>query len=206
MGSLFNSEIFKSFWLPTLVLLIPMILLLINRPLLKNKEIYSTVLGVMLGVTLGFGADILKRSLDDYNKKRDLRIASLNLLSEDAKTIYCMMWTYDVLLSNQDDLSKLLKQGVPPPFKLNYWSVFKGDKDFLLLAADEPFNSIFRQMRYFEDISQLIERAHNNDRKAGLEAYAVYNLTIKNKQHEELLLNFMPPAEIQNLRKKCSTY
>lgn len=77
-------------WFP--VLLIALFLLLAFRITgYSDPETIKVALGVMLGVALGFVADILKRSLDEFQKRSNLRRTALALLKTDAENIFRSM-------------------------------------------------------------------------------------------------------------------
>ncbi|MEO0089311.1 MAG: hypothetical protein ABIK56_02125 [candidate division WOR-3 bacterium] len=68
---------------------------------IRDQQIFNVVLGITLGVVLGFVADITKRSLDDFQEWYRLRRIALKLLKEDTTRIYRTMWLYDRLIKTE---------------------------------------------------------------------------------------------------------
>ena len=195
-------EILKIFAIPaTLVLTI--IVILPRFIDINLQETSNVVLGVMLGVVLGFSADLIKRGFDDLAKMRRFKKISLRLLEEDAEDIYRLLWLYEwAQKSNQ--ISKVIKKQTPPMINLNYWNILKRDKEFLLLGIDEPFNDIFNYMWTFEKIISQIRLAEEGSEKAANIAIKLYKITIKEGFHKKLLLLFKTEQEIKELDKKYS--
>jgi hypothetical protein len=190
-------DIVKVFWLPTLIILIPIVLLFILYITDKSrldKETLRVVLGVMLGVMLGFASDIAKRSYDDFIDKDSLRKASFNLLKEDAKRIYQNMWMFDYVL-NDKKTPEVAKEDIPPALDMRYWSKLKMDNKFLIQAADEPFNQIFKLFGDLEYINDQITLAEKGDKAATYFAKKFYRDAWRLKVPKKLVKYFMNENE-----------
>jgi len=193
-------EILKIFAIPA-TLILTIIVILPRFIDINLQETSNVVLGVMLGVVLGFSADLIKRGFDDLAKMRRFKKISLRLLEEDAEDIYRLLWLYEwTQKSNQ--ISKVIKKQIPPMINLNYWNVLKRDKEFLLLGVDEPLNDIFKYMWTFEKINSQIRLAEEGSEKAANIAIKLYKITIKEGYHKKLLLLFKTEQEIKELDKK----
>jgi len=182
-------EILKAFAIPVILIIIT-IIVFIKFIYINNQETSHIVLGIMLGVILGFTADLIKRGLDDLSKLHKMRKISLRLLEEDAEDIYRIIWLLES--SPKSDYT-------PPEFDLKYWNLLKQDKEFLMLGVNEPFNEIFKMMWNFEKINYQIklEKKENH-----LVRYLPYQLIISQEAHKKLLLMFKTEQEIKEIDKK----
>jgi len=191
------SEILKAFLVPTILIIIT-IITLVTFIDINNQETSHIVIGIMLGVILGFTADLIKRGLDDLNKLQKMRKISFRLLEEDAEDIYRIvwLWSWNWKFSHKSDL-------VQPEFNLKYWNLLKQDKEFLMLGVNEPFNEIFKMMWNFEKINYQTKLAKKVSRKTYLGNQSTfYQLTILKNAHKKLLLMFKTEKEIKEIDKK----
>ena len=182
-------EILKAFAIPVILIIIT-IIVFIKFIYINNQETSHIVLGIMLGVILGFTADLIKRGLDDLSKLHKMRKISLRLLEEDAEDIYRIVWLWES--SPKSDYT-------PPEFDLKYWNLLKQDKEFLMLGVNEPFNEIFKMMWNFEKINYQIKLAKKENH---LVKYLPYQLIISQEAHKKLLLMFKTEQEIKEIDKK----
>ncbi len=192
-------EILKTFSMPGILILI-IIVVLTKFIDINNQEISYIVLGVMLGVILGFTAELIKRGLDNLTKMQRLKKISLRLLEEDAEDIYLLLWLWEwAQKSNKipEDVNKQL----PPMIDFKYWNFLKQDKEFLLLGVNEPFNTIFNNMWNFEKINSQIRLAERGNKEAAELAIRLYNITVEKGSHKRLLLLFKTEQEIKELDK-----
>ena len=91
--------ILSHFWIPILILVC--FLIFIRQINISGVESKRVVLGIILGVILGFGADIAKRGYDDLVQEQRLKKTAMKLLAEDAKGIYQSIWLWDRLLKSR---------------------------------------------------------------------------------------------------------
>ena len=193
-------EILKAFAIPVILIIIT-IVFFIKFIYINNQETSHIVLGIMLGVILGFTADLIKRGLDDLSKLHKMRKISRRLLEEDAEDIYLLLWLYErAQKSNQ--ISEDVKKQLPPMIDFKYWNLLKQDKEFLLLAVTEPFNKIFNYMWGFEKTNSQIRLAERGSKEATNIAIKSYKSHVKKEDHKKLLLFFKKEQEIKKLDKK----
>jgi hypothetical protein len=197
-------EIMESFWVPMLFLILS-IVFLFKLTNIKDTQSFQVVIGIILGVVLGFTADIMKRSFDEYQCKMKLRKSSLKLLKNDAHGVYRTFWQYENM-QKSINLPFNAESIIPPKLDLKYWSFLKKEKDFLLLASKPPFDQIFEAMWELEKINDQIEKAQSVDNQARGLAKAFYNQSINDKFHKKLLLLFMTLVEIEELEKKFNEF
>ncbi len=195
-------RILKAFWLPILLLAI-ILGLLARLTNISDQQSFNIILGIGLGVVLGFIADISKRSLDDFQNDIKLRNSALKLLGLDAKRIYQTMSLYDGLMKMEGKVAEHAKKQVPPPLGLKYWSRLSQSNAFLLLAGEAPFDQIFSDFWEMDNIDDLIHRAvDHQDREAAKMAMGIYILAIQKQHHRQILLHFMSENEIEEMEKK----
>ena len=187
-------EILKALAIPAILILTTIIVFkkFIN---INNQETSYIILGIMLGVILGFTADLIKKGLDDLSKLYKMRKISLRLLEEDAEDIYLIVRRWLSSLTSKSGYT-------PPEFSLKYWNLLKQDKEFLLLGVNEPFNKIFKMMWYFEKINYQFKLEKNEGRKTYLSKPPSYQLIISQQPHRKLLLMFKTEQEIKEIDKK----
>lgn len=197
------------YWLPEAlkVFAVPLILIIILFFALprfidfRNQELARIVLAVMLGVLLGFTADLTKRGVDDLSNKHKIRKVAKRLLEEDARGIYRSVWLWDKL-QKDSNIPANLKGSVPPKLDLQYWDIMRKNSEFLMLAADAPFDDIFKAMLEFEKINEQIRLAEGGKAEACQFARAFYLLSMQEKSHKKLLLLFKTEREIEDLDRK----
>jgi len=193
-------EISKILAIPAIFILMTIVIL--TRFIdINNQEISNVVLGVMLGVILGFSADLIKRGIDDLTKTRRLSKISLKLLEQDAENIYKEIYLWS-LFQKADNIPMEAKAHIPAEIDLKYWNFLKQDKEFLMLGANEPFNKIFHIMWDFEKINYQIELAKRGNKGAFQLAIGLYQLTVKDEIHKKLLLMFKTEQEIKEIDEK----
>jgi hypothetical protein len=195
-------EILKILAIPAIFILI--IIVILTRYIdINNQEISNVVLGVMLGVILGFSADLIKRGIDDLTKTQRLKKISLKLLEQDAENIYGEIYLWDSF-QKAGNIPMEAKAHIPPEIDLKYWNLLKRDKEFLMLGSNEPFNEIFNTMWNFEKINYQIELAKRGNKGAFQFSIGLYQLTVKEGLHKKLLLMFKTEQEIKEIDEKYS--
>jgi len=78
-------EMLKAFAIPVILIIIT-IIVFIKFVGINNQETSHIVLGIMLGVILGFTADLIKRGLDDLSNLHKMRKISLRLWKKMRRT------------------------------------------------------------------------------------------------------------------------
>jgi hypothetical protein len=192
----FFKSVLSHFWIPILILILFCIFL--RQLNIQDVEAERLVLGIIFGIVLGFGADIAKRGYDDLVQEGRLKKAAMRLLTEDAKDVYRTMWLWEKALQSSQTPPGIAS-AVPPALNLKYWNKLKENNDFLMLAAEEPFTSIFKKMWDFEALNEQIMLANTGDRHASLFAKGFYQTSIDEGLHKKLLLFFMDEQEIKTL-------
>jgi len=187
-------EILKAFAIPAILILI-IIIVFTKFIYINNQETSYIILGIMLGVILGFTADLIKKILDDLSKLYKMRKISLRLLEEDAEDIYLIVSAW-----YRESSKKLGSK--PPEFDLKYWNLLKKDKEFLMLGVNEPFNEIFKMMWNFEKINYQFKLAKMENLPTYLGKLLPYQLIIMQEAHRKLLLMFKTKQEIEEIDKK----
>lgn len=191
------SDFFSVLWLPILFIAVAGFLLYrINFTL--------EILGIALGVILGFVSQISVASFNEFRKKHQLKVASHRLLQQDAEIIYRTMWSYDRLLQSDKppEIAKQVESMLPPRLNLQYWESLKKDLDFLLLAQDTLFAQIFHDFFELEKLNQLIDQGSSGDQRSAQMAIGIYRVAIRDNHHRNLLLHFMSSNDIDDLDRK----
>lgn len=186
----------KFFWLP-IILLIGWVLFL-KKLNIAEVQTQQIVLGIVLGTSLGFISEILKRSWDDFQKKNQIRNVAKTLLAQDALSIYQTMELYKGFLADQNVPKEMNKDSFLPPVpEMEYWKRLSTDKDFVLLAGEPPFDEWYKEMFSFEKLSRFAGEAMVQAKdetmkyKPMVGIYIVsYRDTISNDQHKKFALKF----------------
>lgn len=196
-----------QFW-PVLLLLVVCFLFLYFFSRLGTSESFNVVLGISLGVLLGFLADISKRTFDDISKKETFRKSVLRLLEQDAKSVYTLFENFKGMIESagQPNTPEGIEHAIPPNIEMRYWDKFSQRDDFLLLATEDPFSKIFRRFWEFEKLNKLIHDAQNVEnetqkKNSGMFAYAISRQVLKGKDHEYLLGLFLNTDELEEYKK-----
>jgi len=195
----------RVLWFP-LLLLVVFLFALVRFSGIQNAETARVVLGVMLGVGLGFLADILKRSLDEYFRLENLKKSAFKLLKEDAKGMFRTIEVYksawDSRASAPEEARTAMESSLPLRFEFRYWDRFNKDNDFLLLGSEAPFNKIFSEFWEYEKILKLIDQAKaEKNNQAGMMAVVMYRETMEKGHHKDFLKLFMDQEEFENYEK-----
>jgi len=150
----FNNfgELIKDISIP-LLLLVVVGYLLLKTVNISDEETLNVILGVALGVVLGFIANMFKDVIDEFRGQNKLKKIALKLLEQDARKIHRTMWLYDRLLKSKE-VPEEVKNTIPPPLELRYWSYLSQSNNFLLLGSEFPFNEIFNELWEFEKINE----------------------------------------------------
>ena len=175
------SEVIKELTLPTIFFLVVVILwpTFVN---IKGSEKSSVISGVVLGVLLGFIANLYQEGIIDISKDFQFRESVKKLLKADVEGVYRTVSLWENAIKDQE-----FSGGMPPELHLNYWNVLKEDKEFLMLANDDYFDKIFKEMWDFEQIDQEI-KLENEDKNRPKFVLVWYREIIKDESPKKLLL------------------
>ena len=124
----------EELWLPLALIIVAIFL---GIKFLPKEDAPRIVIGVALGVFIGFVVEILTRNYTDFRNKIKLEKAALELLKADAITIYKCFYSYEILL--KDDLPDA---ALPPELGLKNWNLLKQNVDFLLLSTAPPLKNM----------------------------------------------------------------
>lgn len=186
----------KFFWLP-IVLLFGWVLFL-KKLDITGAQAQQVVLGIVLGTSLGFISEILKRSWDDFQKKNQIRKVAKTLLAQDALSIYQTMELYKRFMVAKNIPQEIKRESLLPPVpEMEYWERLSTDKDFILLAWETPFDAWYKQMFSFEKLNRFAEEAKiqikdgtmKEKPMAGIYLVA-YKDTISKDLHKKFALEF----------------
>lgn len=191
------------FWIP-IVLFILAIIALFKLVPVSNQDSYNTILGVSLGVLLGFLADITKRSFDKFQETRGLKKTAFTLLQQDAERVFRSVEMFKGAIVAPGAPAGVANT-IPPKFELKYWDRLSKRDDFLILGTEEPLKSIFSEFWEMEKLNNLIDDAHNapdetRRRNAAMLAVAIGRTIREENHHEQWLGKFMTPEQIEDVR------
>ena len=195
-------ELIKAVFTP-LVLLFVTVYFLLKTVNISDAETLNVVLGVALGVVLGFIANIFKDSIDEFRGALKLKKVALKLLEQDARKIHRTMWLYGRLLNNSSVLQKMKNQ-IPPPLELRYWSSLSQSNNFLLLGSEPPFDDIFNDLWEFEKINEQIflAKSQKENQQAYMFAIAFYRQAIEGESYRKFLARFISEEKVKDLEKE----
>lgn len=179
---------------------------------LGASESYNIVLGISLGVLMGFLADLSKRAFDERQKDKILRKTALKLLEQDAKNVYRVFEMYKAIVAskNQPGAPEGVENFLPPNFEMKYWERLSTRDEFLSLAADDSFSKIFKQCWEFEKIDNLLNsvketKEEKQQKNFYMLALAVSRQIIEDNDHEKFLKLFLGESDFakykESLRK-----
>jgi hypothetical protein len=186
----------KYFWLPV-VLLVGWVLFL-EKLNIAEVQAQQIVLGIVLGTSLGFISEILKKSWDDFQKKSQIRKVAKTLLAQDALSIYQTMELYKGFMDDKNVPKDINKDSFLPPVpEMEYWKRLSTDKDFILLAGEAPFDEWYKEMFSFEKLCRFAEEAMVQAKDQTLKEkpmvgiYIVaYRDTVSKDSHKHFALQF----------------
>jgi hypothetical protein len=171
----------SSFWLPVVIVTISC--LFCWRVFgYGNHDVSKSAIGIMLGVLLGFTADITKRSWDDFQQLRRIKKAARTLLRLDAQEI---ARTLEIYRRAQRQMPNLAPLGLP----LHNWERLQTDNSFLVLAAEKEFERAFAEFWEFEKINAQLEAGRTNF------AFVMTRSALDSENHKKLLRHFMSAEE-----------
>lgn len=158
----------------------------------------QVVLGIVLGTSLGFISEILKKSWDDFQKKNQIRKVAKTLLAQDALSIYQTMELYKGFMDDKNVPKDINKDSFLPPVpEMEYWKRLSTDKDFILLAGEPPFDKWYKEMFSFEKLCRFAEEAEVQAKDQTLKEkpmvgiYIVaYRDTVAKDSHKQFALQF----------------
>ena len=198
----------KYFWLP-IILLVGWVLFL-KKLNIVEVQTQQIVLGIVLGTSLGFISEILRKSWDDFQKKNQVRKVAKTLLAQDALSIYQTMELYKSFMDAKNvpkDINK--DRFLPPAPEMGYWKRLSADKDYILLAGESPFDKWYKQMFSFEKLCRFAEEAEVQAKDQMLKEkpmvgiYIVaYRDTVSKDLHKQFALQF---HDEDTLKKQLKT-
>lgn len=207
---MYIKNILKELGLPLSLIILWIVFLHYLR--ISSSDSQQIVLGIILGTSLGFISDIFKRGFDDFRQKNKIRKVAITLLAQDALTIFRTMQLYKSFLETKNIPDDVKKGNLPPELDLHYWKHLSSDKDFILLASEEPFNTYYRKMWDFEKLNSfkkeaekqiMDERFKDKPKPMAMIYFTAYNQTVKDNAHEKFALNFYSKEKLdQELKKK----
>src|ERR1700733_7153548 len=103
---------------------------------LGSSESYNVVLGISLGVIMGFLVDLSKKTVDEVYSGRRLRRTVKKLLEKDAKGVFRLFEMYKGLVASKDQPNAPpgIENFLPPNMEMPYWLKLTQRNDFLDLA------------------------------------------------------------------------
>ena len=197
-----TMDLFSAIWIPVLFILVAgKVLSKIHRG--SDKKHSQEVIGIGLGVILGFVSQVTIGSIDECRKEQQFKQAAKRLLQQDAENIYRNMWLFDGLLKIKSPATEGMDRSIPPRIDMPYWETLKKNSSFLFLARDERFAKIFYDFWQLEEINHLLDKGHAGD-KEGRVTIAITT------QHYDirpigLLLRFITTEEIGELDRAQGT-
>lgn len=197
------KELLKKIWFPLSILALLIIAFIAVGGNFINEVLIGSFGGALVGVILGFIAEMIREGFKEFQTKLRDRKIYLSLLEEDAKSAHHTVWLYTRLISDSR-VPQEVKNQIPPNFDLKYWDELSRDSNFLRFGGETPFDKIFRIMWNLEKVNEQIFKAREKDQQAFQFAHAFYKMTIEDKQTEELLKCFMSKKEIEKLETNWS--
>lgn len=192
------KELLKIIWFPLSILAVFIIVFIAVGGNLIKEVLIGSFGGALVGVILGFIAEMIREGFKEFQVKLRDRKIYLRLLEEDAKSAHHTIWLYTRLI-NDTRVPQEVKNQIPVDFDLRYWSQLSRDSNFLRFGSEAPFDKIFRIMWNLEKVNEQIFKARTKDPQAFQFAHAFYNMTIEDKQTNKLLKCFMSKEEIEEL-------
>ena len=197
----------KFFWLP--ILLIATWAVFLKGLNIAEVQAQQIVLGIVLGTSLGFISEILKKSWDDFQKKNQVRTVAKTLLAQDALSIYQTMELYKRFMADKNVPKNINKDSfLPPGPEMEYWKRLSTDKDFILLAGESPFDRWYKEMFSFEKLNKFNEEAKVQAKdeimkdKPMVGIYmAIYRDVVSKDSHKNFALEFHTEDTLKNLIK-----
>jgi hypothetical protein len=177
------ADFFSVEWLPLLFIAgAGAMLFILHRR--NGKKSSPELVGLTLGVILGFVSEVVVANFEDFRKDQQLKEAAGILLRHDAESIY-----REMSAAEKD-------RTVPSRIDFYYWNELKKDHSFILLASDSRFAKIFQGFWEFEEINDLIDKGRAGDKEAARTAVKSYQEALRHQAHRELLLQFTTADEI----------
>ena len=199
------KKIFNFLWFPTL-LIIGIFFILSKITNLNQEKSFDIVLGVALGVVLGFVADIAKSKIDELQSFLRLRKTALKLLEDDTKKVYTTVSMIKSAIENVEkapkEIQETIKNSLPPKFELRYWRQLNKNNDFLFLGSEKPFTEIFNDFWELEKLNELITKALNKkDKQSFMFAFAISRQMMQDNFHINLLKKFITESDIEKFER-----
>ncbi len=204
----FIKNIIKFFWLPAILVIAWIIFL---RGLnIREAQSQQIVLGIVLGTSLGFISEILRKSWDEFQKKSQIRRVAETLLAQDALSIYRTMESYKNFLAAPNLPKEINKDSLlPPEPEMEYWKTLSTDKDFILLAGEAPFDDLYQEMFNFEKLVKFKQEAEAQVRDESMKIKpmagiytVVYRDLVAKDAHKNFALKFHNEETLKNLLKE----
>lgn len=199
------KNVLKDFWMPALFMVAWLYYL--GHLGITANESQQIVLGIILGTSLGFIADILKKSIDGFKQENRVKETARTLLAQDALSIYTTMEMIKRATENAPaEIKESIKNSMPPKLELHYWKYLTSERDFILLASEEPFASWYKSMFSWEKLNEMLDEAFEEIKdpnfkdkfkpRAGI-AHAAYHQTVKDEGHKKFALKFFSEDELK---------
>lgn len=195
--------------IPITILVVIALLSYFNKP--GNSDSYNVVLGVTLGVVMGFLVDLSKRTLDQFHSEARLRRTARKLLEQDAKSIYRTFELYKGLIASKDQPNAPpgVENFLPPTLEMRYWGKLTNRDDLLDLASEKPFDKWFKRFWELEKVNELIKSlrektAEDVDKAKYGVALAISRQIIRDNDHEKLLRLFLTKEEFESYKANWS--
>jgi hypothetical protein len=108
--------------------------------------------------------------------------------------------------ANQPNAPKGIEHAIPPKFEMRYWEKLSQRDDFLLLATEPLFSTLFKWFWEFENLNSLIYSARVSEdetekKNARMFAYAISRQILKDEGHITLLGLFLDSEELTTYRE-----
>lgn len=183
------SDLLAAVWLP-LIFIVAGSWALVRFHRKDGKRHTEEVIGIALGVILGFVSQVTVNSFDEFRKDQQTKKAAWRILEHDAEAIY------------RDTSHPSKDHDVPPHIDMPYWETLQKEPDFLVLARDDRFAEVFQDFWRLEEVNQAIDRANKGDKEAARVAETLYQDTVAHHARRELLQHFLSSEEIAALDRR----
>lgn len=171
----------------------------------KRNKISTDILGIVIGIILGFSANILQEGFLQLYEDRQTKIKYIKILKEEAINLFTMyiVWERATKAKNLF-LPEATKKRIPE-VDMPIWKRVKLSDDFLELTTEKPFDKIYSLFSYFETINSDIAKAKNGDHMADARIILVHRDEIyQSNKHYELIRVLLSYDEIKELYEKLN--
>lgn len=184
-----SSDLLAAVWIPMIFIVAGgWVMIKIYRK--DGKKHSEEVIGIALGVVLGFVSQVTVNSFDEFRKEQQTKKAAWRILEHDAEAIY------------RDTSHPSKDHEIPPHIDMPYWETLQKEPEFLMLARDDRFADVFQDFWRLEEVNQAIDRANKGDKEAARVAETLYQDAVAHHARRELLLHFLSADEIASLDRQ----